>query len=119
MGQTNLFDAVIDGEQRVRWNGGALSVASTRGFEHGQKVTILVPPDFIALAEPAATENVVTGTLTDVQRQGDISTLTLLVADAPLRFRLTTREVAAHPMHVGDALRVQLDASTLHVMRES
>ena len=51
MGQTNLFRATVDADGRIRWGDRALAVASTSGFRAGQRVTCLIPPDFIALAD--------------------------------------------------------------------
>ena len=120
MGQTNLFRATVDADGRIRWGDRALAVASTSGFRAGQHVTCLIPPDFIALADGDTTaSNVVNGTLTGVAPLGEMTSLTLGVADHQLRFKIGAREAAARNMHVGDAASVQLDPAGLHLLREA
>jgi molybdate transport system ATP-binding protein len=119
MGQTNLFRATVDADGRIRWGKRGLGVASTGGFSAGQRVTALIPPDFIALADTDATiGNVVNGILTGVAPLGEMTSLTLGVDGHRLRFKIGAREAAARNMHVGDAVSVQLDPAGMHLMRE-
>jgi molybdate transport system ATP-binding protein len=120
MGQTNLFPATVEADGRIRWADRVLTVASSSGFKADQRVTALMPPDFIALSvTDAAIGNVVKGILTGVAPLGEMTLLTLSVTDHRLRFKIGAREAASRSLHVGDAVSVQLDPAGIHLMRES
>jgi molybdate transport system ATP-binding protein len=120
MGQANVFPAVMEGAHAVRWGAQSLAVGTTGGVQSGTRVNVFIPPDAIALVDGAATAgNVVNAILTETKPLADVTELTVRVGDAQLRFKIGTREAASRKLHVGDALRVQLDPAGIHLMRES
>jgi molybdate transport system ATP-binding protein len=118
MGHTNVFAASIEADGRVRWGARTLA-ASTRGYAPGARVELLVPPDCLAVAEDPHGQDVVNGTLTEVQPLGEMTLLSLDVEGQRLRFRIPARVAAAQSMHAGDALSVQLDPGVVHLMPQS
>jgi molybdate transport system ATP-binding protein len=119
MGQGNIFDAVVEDDSRIRCGDRTLGVASTRGFKSGERVTTLIPPDFISLTGDAAkSSNVVKGILTEVKPLGEMTSLALSFADKPLRFKIAAREAASRNVQVGDALSVEIDRLGIHLMHD-
>jgi len=120
MGQSNVFPAAMEDAHGVRWGGQSLAVGTTGGIQPGTRVNVFIPPDAIALVDGAATAgNVINAILIETKRLADVTELTVRVGDAPLRFKIGTREATSRKLHIGDALRVQLDPAGIHLMRES
>ena len=119
MGQCNVFPAVVESAHAIRWGAHSLAAAKTDGFHAGTRVSLLIPPDAIALADGEVNPgNVLNAILTETKALADVTQLTVGIGEAQLRFKVGTREAASHKLHVGDALRVQLDPAGVHVMRE-
>ncbi len=124
-GQTNVFAGVVEEMSgagkagRLRWNGRALAVAETGGARVGERVTWLVPSDYVVLSEgPEAEDNVVPGTLGDVTRLGERTALNVHIAGdgAQLRFTMATRDVRERGLAAGRGLSVRLLPEGIHVM---
>jgi molybdate transport system ATP-binding protein len=126
MGHTNVFEGEIEQTSQagsggcLRWGGRLLEVASTGEFRKGERVSWLVPSDFIALAGSGAQdqqENVLAGVLTETKSLGEMTALTVrLEKGAQLRFKVPTREVSARAPEPGAALRVHILAAGIHLM---
>jgi molybdate transport system ATP-binding protein len=120
MGQSNVFPAVIEGAHGVRWGAQSLAVGTTDGMQPGMRMNLFIPPDAIALFDGEANvSNVLNAILTETKALADVTQLTVGIGEAQLRFRVGTREIASRKLHVGDALRVQIDPAGIHLMRES
>jgi ABC-type Fe3+/spermidine/putrescine transport system ATPase subunit len=129
MGHTNLFAATLERESSPERSGGVrcgdrmFSVASTNGLRAGDRVTALIPPDFIALSDPPTqASNQVNATLTGVTPLGEMTSLSLRFdekKDQSLRFKISAREAASRNAHVGDAVSVWLDPAGIHLMPQS
>ena len=84
------------------------------------RVNLFIPPDAIALVDGEANaRNVLNAILTETKPLADVTQLTVGIGEAQLRFKVGTREAASRKLHVGDALRVQIDPAGVHLMRES
>jgi molybdate transport system ATP-binding protein len=119
MGQKNLIAATVDDAGHIRCGSTRLAVSSLNGWRAGEQAIALVPPDAIALiGGEGPTENVVSGTVSNVQQLGDLAALTLELPQGTLRFRIAAREAVARSVKVGARIRVHLDPGTIHMMRE-
>jgi molybdate transport system ATP-binding protein len=127
MGHGNVFAGVVKrtasrGERGlVRWGARALEVATTGEFGEGERISWLVPSDYIAFAEAGAREgeaNVLSGVLAETKSLGERTTLTVrLDEDAQvLRFNAPTREVRARALAPGDKLSIRLIPEGIHLM---
>ncbi len=120
MGQTNVFPAVVESAHAVRWGAHSLAAANSDAFHTGTQVSVLIPPDAIALVDGEAnTGNVLEAILTETKPLADMTQLTVGVGEARLRFKIGAREAASRKLHVGDALRVHLDPAGIHLMSEN
>ena len=124
-GQTNLFASVVEQVSyagkpgRVRWGARTLDVADTGGVRVGERVTWLVPSDYVVLAETGEGEtNAVSCTLADVTRLGERTALMVRAGgdDALLRFTMATRDVRDRGLDVGRVLSVRLLPEGIHLM---
>lgn len=119
MGQHNLLTGVIDQDHRIRCGELLLAAEGSERFRVGDSVTVLLPPDGIALAREASrSTNLVKGSLADLQRAGEFVALTLSLPQGALRFTIPRREAAARQLRIGDACEVEIDPSSVHAMRD-
>jgi len=125
MGQTNVFKGVVVQAGKggcIRWAGERLTVATTGAFREGERVSWLIPSDFVAFAEPKdapddGTCNVVAGALAETRSLGELSELTLRLGDQDtLRFRVTSRDLRGRGLEAGSALSVRLLPEGIHLM---
>jgi molybdate transport system ATP-binding protein len=120
MGQMNVFPAVVESAHAVSWGPHTLTAANSDAFHTGTSVSVLIPPDAIALVDGEAnTGNVLEAILTETKPLADMTQLTVGVGEAQLRFKIGAREAASRKLHVGDALRVHLDPAGIHLMSEN
>ncbi len=124
-GQVNIFAGEVERRSaagvpgRIRWGGRSLAVAETGAVGVGERITWLVPSDYVALAESAAEgeTNAVLGTLADVTQLGERTALNVRVGeDALLRFTMATRDARDRGLKVGRNLSVRLLPEGIHLM---
>jgi len=124
-GQTNIFAGVVERVSsegkpgRIRWDGHSLDVSDTGAAKVGQRVTWLVPPDYVALADAAADGegNVATGMLVEIVRLGERCVLAVqLGAGERLRFTMAARDLGGRGLQIRSALSLRLLPEGIHLM---
>lgn len=130
MGQTNLFEGVLDRPAsgsdpgRLSWRGRLLVVGSTGQFKAGDRVAWLAPVDHVLLhrrARPSGADllNPVAGVISELVPLGERTEVTLRVTGDPeavLNFNVATRTVANGALVPGSAATVSLLPEGLHLM---
>lgn len=128
MGQTNIFDGKIEqvsrarGSGHIRWRDRVLHAATTGRFTKGERVTWLIPADYLVLedASPSAgegREDTLPGKVVDFTALGEMTLLTVrLGADAADVLRLTVATREARPLKLGSDVTVHLLADGIHLM---
>jgi len=124
-GQTNIFAGEVERRSepgvpgRIRWDGRGLEVKETGAFKGGERVSWLVPSDYMALVDAAGDggTNVVAGTLVDVTPLGERTALRLRMGEhADLRLSMPSRDARARGLEVGRHLSVRLLPEGIHLM---
>jgi molybdate transport system ATP-binding protein len=132
MGQTNVFDGVIErpasagATGALRSSGRVLEVVETGTFEAGQAVTWMIPTSHIVMhrrerPSRGERENPVTGTVSEVALLGESASITMLVDDDPasaLNFPVPAHVAQRNNVATGVAVTVSLLADGIHVMRQ-
>lgn len=128
MGHVNIFDGEIEqvsqskSSGRIRWRNRTLEVADTGRFTVGERVTWLIPADYVVLEDISLSagdgrSDRLPGTVIDVSRLGETSLLTVRLgadsADA-LRVTMATRETRL--LKLGLEVSVCLLAEGIHLM---
>ncbi|MBA4026528.1 MAG: ABC transporter [Gordonia sp.] len=130
MGQTNLFEGVLDRSASgsepgsLSWRGRLLVVGSTGLFKAGDRVVWLAPIDHVILhrrARPSGADllNPVAGVISELVPLGERTEVTLRVTGDPeavLNFNVATRTVANGALVPGSAATVSLLPEGLHLM---
>ena len=128
MGQTNIFEGVVEqvskarSSGRIRWRESLVHVATTGRFTEGERVTWLIPADYVVLEEtsPSAGKGQVEklpGKLIDFTGLGEMTLLTIRIgADAADVLRLTIATREARLLKPGCNVTVGLLAEGIHLM---
>ena len=130
MGETNLFDALVEAPStvdrpgRIRWRDRILNVAATGSRRRGDRVAWLIPADHVVLqprGRPAAGdgENPVTGKISALASLGDRYAVTLDIEGAAretLNFRIATHTLRRNDLAPGTEVTVSLLAEGIHLM---
>jgi molybdate transport system ATP-binding protein len=128
MGQVNVFDGEVEqasqesGSGRIRWREQVLHAAKTGRFKKGERVTWLIPADYVALenTKPPSgqgQENRLPGKVVDFNGLGEITLLTIrLRANSADLLRLTVASREARLLKPGSDVTVRLLADGIHLM---
>jgi molybdate transport system ATP-binding protein len=124
-GQANVFAGEVEqvasaGQAgAICWDARSLDVTDTGTARKGERVSWLVPTEYVVLAEGARAgeANMVTGTLSEITPLGERCMLTLQLGERRLlRLTLATREVRERGLAPGAALAVRLLPQGIHLM---
>ncbi|MGI9404301.1 MAG: ABC transporter ATP-binding protein [Hyphomicrobium sp.] len=128
MGQNNVLDGeVVQVSQsrsrgRIRWRERVLHAAATGRFTEGERVTWLIPADYVVLgdASPSADEgqeDTLPGKVANFTGLGEMTLLTVrLGADAADVLRLTIATRQARLLKPGSDVTIRLLAEGIHLM---
>ena len=130
MGETNLFEGVLDAAAtpecagRLTWRDSVLDVRSTGAFRAGDRVAWLIPADFVVLhrrGRPAAGdgENPVQGVISEVVSLGDRFSVTIETGGGKaerLNFKVASHTLRRHDLAPGTEVSVSLLGEGVHVM---
>jgi len=128
MGQTNVFDGEVEQPSqarsggRIRWRERVLQAATTGRFKKGERVTWLIPADYVLLenTKPLSgegQEDRLPGKVIDFSRLGEITLLTVrLGAGSADLLRLTIASREARLLKPGSDVTVRLLADGIHLM---
>jgi len=128
MGQTNVFDGEVEQVSQarssgsIRWRDRVLRAATTGRFTKGERVTWLIPADYVVLEDASSSagkgqEDALPSKVVDFTGLGEMTLLTVrLGADAGdvLRVTIATRE--ARLLKPGRDVTVRLLADGIHLM---
>ena len=130
MGQTNIFSGRLirparSGEPgRLEWGARCLEIAETGAFEAGDDVDWMIPNSHILLhrrARPSRgeRENPVTGRVDEITPLGEVTAVTMSVADVSdqqLNFTVAAHTAKRNDLRSGADVAVSLLADGLHLM---
>ena len=128
VGLSNLFEGRIrrrddSGVSVLEWPGGSLDVAANDGFEEGDRVHWVIPPEGILLHRSdrpsrGDAENPVPGKVADCVALGPYTQITLQPdgASLPLIFSVPTHVAQRNAITIGSAARVTLLSQAIHLM---
>jgi len=128
--QNNLFEGRVvaqrpdEGRTLLAWMDYTLEAAHAPAFGVGERVSWMIPPECIILHRrdrPSAgeSENPVSGVIGEYVPLGETTSVTVQVgapASVPLAMSLVTHHARRNNLAVGDAVRVTLLASGIHLM---
>lgn len=120
MGQDNIAAAEVLDATHIRCGGHVLNVRSTDGHTAGEKVTVLFPPDCIALTDGDADQtqgNRLRGRIVDLFATADFKTLLMNFDGLALRLKITAREAAHRHLAIDAGITVTIDPVGIHLMR--
>ena len=138
MGQSNMFDGVVEARSRaavsagpaamgkLRWTGGLLDISDTGPFAPGDRVVWLVPTDQIVLhrrGRPSLgeRENPVQGIVSELSTLGEHSDVRIALGGSGSRpqnlaLRIATHAARRNGLCVGADVSVSLLAEGIHLM---
>ena len=128
MGQTNVFEGTVEqvsrasNSGRIRWRDRVLHAATTGRFTKGDRVTWLIPSDYLVLesASPPAgegREDTLPAKIIDFTALGEMTLLAVgLGSDAADVLRLTVATREARLLKPGSDVTVRLLADGIHLM---